>query len=314
MAESALKAQDGMVAESAGEPGQASAPGARLSRPSIMIVLVPFSIVLITFLFWYSTWFGRRPNDAEMAEYLTDTSVPHKTQHALSALADEMERGDPSARQWYPDVVKLAGNSEPGIREMAAWVMGEDNHNPEFHEVLKRLLGDSAVIVRWNAALGLVRFGDAAGEPELREMLRPFDLAAPAAGRIALRARPGDGLSPSDLVARISTGAGTIDVRSPIAGELDSFGPADGATVEAGQPLARIAPGTEQVWESLRALYLVGGPADLADLERYSQGVAGMPERVRTQARLTEGAIRGRSGSGAGNSASASGGQGAGAP
>lgn len=277
-------------------------------------MLVPFSIVLITFLFWYSTWFGRRPNDAEMAEYLTDTSVPHKTQHALSALAGEMEHRDPSARRWYPDLLKLAGNPEPGIRQMAAWVMGEENHDPEFHEALKRLLGDSAVIVRWNAALALVRFGDAAGEPQLLEMLRPFELGAPASGRIALRARPGDDLSPSDLVARISTGAGTIDVRSPIAGELASFSPSDGSSVEAGAPLVRIAPGTEQVWESLRALYLVGGPSDLADVERYSQGVAGMPERVRMQARLTEEAIRGRAASNAGSTGSGVGGQGFAAP
>lgn len=263
-------------------------------RPSILIVLVPFSIVLIIFLFWYSTWFGRRPNDAEMAEYLTNTSVPHKTQHALSALADEMERRDSSARRWYPDLLKLASSPEPGLRQMAAWVMGDDNQNPAFHEALKRLLGDSSVVVRWNAALALVRFGDAAGEPELLEMLKPLELAAPASGRITLKLRPGDDLSPSDLVVRIATSTRTVDVRSPIAGGLESFGASNDASVLAGQPLVRIAPGSEQVWEALRALYLVGGPADLGEVERYSQGVAGMPERVRMQARLTSEAIRGR--------------------
>jgi len=303
-----LKARADFAAEPPTGHGPVSAVVARSSRPSILIVLVPFSIVLITFLFWYSTWFGRRPNDTEMAEYLTDTSVPHKTQHALSALADEIERGDPSVRRWYPDLVKLAASPEPGIRQMAAWVMGEDNHNPEFHDILKHLLGDSAVIVRWNAALALVRFGDPAGEPELREMLRPFELAAPASGQIALRARPGDDLNPSDLVARIFARTGTIEVRSPIAGELESFGLADGASVDAGQTVAQIAPSTEQVWESLRALYLIGGPADLSDVERYSQGVTATPERVRTQAKLTEEAILRRAGSKAGNSAPRGGG------
>ena len=263
-------------------------------RPSLLIVLVPFSIVLIIFLFWYSTWFGRRPNDAEMAEYLTDTSVPHKTQHALSVLADEMERHDPAARRWYPDLLKLASSRESGLRQMAAWVMGDDNQNPAFHQALKRLLGDSSVVVRWNAALALVRFGDAAGKPELLEMLRPLELAAPASGRITWKARPGDDLSPSDLVARVATGTRTVDVRSPIAGSLEVFRTSDDASVEAGQPLVRIAPGSDQVWEALRALYLVGGPADLGDVESYSQGVGGMPERVRVQARLTAEAIRGR--------------------
>ena len=278
-------------------PSQSAARASRSSRPSIIIVLVPFSIVLITFLFWYSTWFGRRPNDVEMAEYLTDTSVPHKTQHALSSLADEMERGDPSATRWYPDLLKLASSPEPGIRQMAAWVMGEDNRNAEFHEALKRLLRDPAVVVRWNAALALVRFGDATGEPQLVEMLRPLELGAPASGRVNLKARQGDDLSPSDLVARIASRTASVDIRSPIAGQLETFNLPDGSSITSGQPLMRISPGTDQVWDALRALFLVGRPADLADVERYAQGVAGMPERVRTQARLTAEAIRSRAAS-----------------
>jgi len=48
------------------------------------------------------------------------------------------------------------------------------------------------------------------------------------------------------------------------------------------------------VWEALRALYLVGQPDDLADVDRYASGVAGMPERVGQQAALTAQAIRER--------------------
>src|SRR5215471_731644 len=48
------------------------------------IVVVPALLVLVTFLFWYQTWFGRRLGHDDLAKYLSDTSAPHKTQHALA--------------------------------------------------------------------------------------------------------------------------------------------------------------------------------------------------------------------------------------
>ena len=69
------------------------------------IVVVPVLLVLVTFLFWYQTWWGRRLSLEDMRQCLSDTSAPHKTQHALSQLAEQMARGDPAARQWYPQVL-----------------------------------------------------------------------------------------------------------------------------------------------------------------------------------------------------------------
>jgi hypothetical protein len=264
-------------------------------RPNVIIVLIPLLVVLITFLFWYATWFGRRLSDAEMSEYLSDTSVPHKTQHALAVLAGEIQRGDPSARRWYPDLLKLTASPEPELRQMSAWVMGQDNQNPEFHRALRSLLGDPAVMVRGNAALALVRYGDSSGEPELVRLLRPYELPAPASGKLSVKVKPGDDLNPGSLLAKITTGSGTLDVRSPLSGRLDKLVVPDGATVAAGQTLAVLAPGADQVWEALRALYLVGRPADLSEVERYATGAPGMPQRVRVQAQLAEQAIRTRS-------------------
>src|SRR5215471_21307160 len=93
------------------------------------IVVVPVLLVLVTFLFWYQTWWGRRLREEDMRQCLSDTSAPHKTQHALSQLAQQMARGDPAARQWYPLVLKLAENKEGQLRLMAAWVMGQDNQS-----------------------------------------------------------------------------------------------------------------------------------------------------------------------------------------
>ena len=61
-----------------------------------------------------------------------------------------------------------------------------------------------------------------------------------------------------------------------------------------GQEVAVIAPDTEQVWEALRALYLVGQLEDLPAVTAYERDLPDVPERVREQAVLTEKAIRER--------------------
>ena len=270
-----------------------SAPAKR----NLAIAVVPVLLVLITFLFWYQTWFGRRLSDSEMTECLTETSAPHKTQHALAQLADRMTRGDATARRWYPQVIALAASKESGMRLMAAWVMGQDNKSPEFHAALRRLLDDPEPMVRGNAALALARFGDVSGRAQLQAMLRPFTLTAPQAGTLSFRQKEGDDVRNGGIVARIRTAdAKPVDVLSPIAGQVARRVAAEGAAVPAGGPLAILAPGEEQVWEALRALFLVGTPDDLEDVERFARGVPGLSDRVHQQASLTAAAIRRRAG------------------
>ena len=91
------------------------------SLRNTLIFIIPILVVLITFLFWYQTWFGRPLSEREMSQYLSDTSVPHKTQHALAQLSDRMARGDGMVRRWYPEIIALAQNKEPQLRSMAAW-------------------------------------------------------------------------------------------------------------------------------------------------------------------------------------------------
>lgn len=264
-------------------------------KRNLAIAIVPVLLVLITFLFWYQTWFGRRLSDSEMTECLTETSAPHKTQHALAQLADRITRGDATARRWYPQVMALAASKEAGMRLMAAWVMGQDNQSPEFHDALRKLLDDSEAMVRRNAALALARFGDASGRAELQAMLRPFTLTAPQAGTLSFRLKEDDPVSNGGIVARLQTGdPQPVDVLSPVAGTLERRIAADGATIAAGDPLAILSPGEEQVWESLRALYLVGTPDDLEDVERFVRQPTDLSDRVRQQAALTAAAIRQR--------------------
>jgi HEAT repeats len=268
-------------------------------RANLAVALIPVLVLLITFLFWYQTWFGRRLSASEMNQYLTDTSVPHKTQHALSQLADQIARHDPEALRWYPQILALAGDKEPEFRMMSAWVMGQDNQSVQFHEALRRLLDDSEPMVRRNAALGLVRFGDSSGERELRLMLEPFELAASAEGEIEYRLKESDEVERSIVVAQIETGsAKPLEVHSPVEGVFERRTISNGAQVTAGETIAVLSPSEPQVWESLRALYLVGGRDSLTDVERFERGVPGMSERVRQQAALTVQAIQKRVASG----------------
>ena len=231
-----------------------------------------------------------------MGQCLSDTSVPHKTQHALAQLSDRVARGDATAKRWYPEIVRLAGNKEPQLRSMAAWVMGQDSQCEAFHQSLRGLLDDPAPLVRSNAALGLARFGDAAGEPQLQAMLQPLTLDAPQSGTLKFRLREKDKVQSGDIVARISTanGAHPVDVVSPLAGTIARLAAKDGGHVGAGDAIAIIGPGDTQVFEALRALVLVGHAETLPEVDRFAAGVQGMPERVRQQAILTAQAIRQR--------------------
>lgn len=266
-------------------------------RANIAVIIVPILVVLITFLFWYQTWFGRRLSPAEMGQYLTDTSVPHKTEHALSQLADQIARGDSEARRWYPQIVSLASEKEPEFRLMSAWVMGQDNQSNDFHQALLKLLNDPEPMVRRNAALGLVRFGDASGRDELQRVLEPYTLTSTAAGKIEFRMKEKDEVQRNAVVARIDSGSDKpFEVRSPVEGILERRAVPDGAQVLPGGTIATLAPNEAQVWESLRALYLVGGKESLPDVDRFVRGVSGMSDRLRQQAALTAQAIRKREG------------------
>ncbi len=260
------------------------------------ILIVPVLLVVITFLFWYQTWFGRKLSDQEMMQYLTDTSVPHKTQHALAQLSDRIAAGDPSAKRWYPQLLALAASKESQFRLEAAWAMGQDNHSEDFHQALRKLVDDPAPMVRANAALGLVRFGDAAGEAELRAMLHPFTLGAPATGMIKFRMKEQDNVRNGTIIARIRPADSDqqVDVASPVGGVIEGFLVPQGGFVALGSGVAVITPDEVQVMESLRALYLVGQPEDLADVERFASGAPGMSDRVRLQAQETARAIRER--------------------
>src|SRR5438445_4111776 len=91
------------------------------TRNRLLLFLTAWLIVLMPFLFWWSTWFGRPLSDKQIGEYLNDEKHPRHIQHALVQLGDRMARHDNAAKYWYPDVVRLASHSVEEVRNTDAW-------------------------------------------------------------------------------------------------------------------------------------------------------------------------------------------------
>jgi hypothetical protein len=273
----------------------AASPRHRMStRNRVLFFVTAWLIVLMPFLFWWSTWFGRRLSDTQIREYFNDDKHPRHIQHALVQLGERMARQDPAAAQWYPQLLRLAAHPVEEVRNTDAWVMGQDTSATAFHETLLKMLQDSSMMVRGNAALSLVRFGDAAGRPQIVALLQPVTVFAPAAGRIIDIDKIGTSVRQGGLIAKLQDGARTTEIRTPIAGRIGALSVATGATVATGAEITLIDPSSEQVWEALRALYLVGQPDDLPAIRIYERNVSEIPDRLHEQALLTERAIEAR--------------------
>ncbi len=285
-------------------PAQSTSPPPAVGgRPSLILFILTLLFVLVPFLFWRATWFGRPLSDKDVERYLAEDAKPRHIQHSLSQIADRIMRrrlSPTEAKQWYPRVVVVSQHKLTEIRVMAAWVMGQDNASEEFHRALHRLLQDPEPLVRRNAALSLVRFGDASGQSELVMMLRPYTIRSPREGTFSIRLKEGDAVNPGTLLARLDAGTDqAFDLRSPLAGRIESELKKDGSRVAAGDEVVVLSPSPEQVWEALRALYFVGRPEDLPDVERFTRPASpgsntDIPDKVLEQAILTAKAIRSR--------------------
>ncbi|MFN7997227.1 MAG: hypothetical protein U0Q18_26665 [Bryobacteraceae bacterium] len=259
-------------------------------RAYLLITIFALLMVLFPFLFWYSTWFGRKLSNAEIDRYLADREKPRHAQHALVQVGERISRKDPGVSRWYPAVVRLASSPQLELRQTAAWIMGQDHGYAPFHDALLALLHDGQPMVRRNAALALSNFGDSAARGELLSMLRPYVIAAPVAGKVRYRLKLGEYVNPGTLVARI----GDFEVRAPLPGEVRDLDAKEGATVSPGDALVELAADKDHAWEALRALWAVGTKADLDEVQRYARGVPGMPEKVQEQAVLTARSIQSR--------------------
>ncbi len=274
------------------------------ARTRFLVYLTAWLIVLLPFLFWWNTWFGRRLSDQQITEYLQDEQHPRHIQHALVQIGERIARHDARAVRWYPELIRLSAHPVEEVRNTDAWVMGQDTAGAGFHDALLKMLQDPSPMVRGNAALSLVRFGDASGREQIAALLQPVRVLAPTAGRVIDTARAGTAIHQGGLIAKLQpatppggdspSGESPAEVRSPVSGRIHSISVATGASVTAGAEIATVDPGDEQVWEALRGLYLIGRAEDLPAIRPYERESREVPERVRQQALLTDKAIRAR--------------------
>ncbi len=261
-------------------------------RTRILFFVTAWAILAMPFLFWRSSWFGRPLSDAEINQYLHDDAKPRHIQHALVQIGERISRARQAgatpasaAAQWYPELVRLAQYRIEEIRNTDAWLMGQDPSRPEFHEALRKMLGDSSPNVRSNAALSLVSFGDASGHDQIVAMLKPAVVIAPSAGTVAQAAKAGDPIRSGTMLVRLQDATGnSTDVRSPITGNVKQIAVQRGQQVQPGTTLAVVDPGTDQAWEALRALFLIGTRDDLPLVKSFESRGAELGERIRQQA------------------------------
>lgn len=265
---------------------------------NLLAVGFVFLAILVPYLFWQQTWFGTALSDEEIRKNLDAAAKPRKIQHALVQLSERLTESGPAAvAAWYHDVGRLAGHPTPEVRMTVAWLMGQDPTAAEFRDPLTRLLQDADPLVRRNAALSLVAFGESGGREEVRGMLASRRILAPASGELLFRRSEGDSLRAGALLARIQVDAGTHqEVRAAVPGVVEERLAEEGTTVTAGQPLVSMAPEEDQVWEALRALYFIGEVRDLPLIQPFLSENPMLSDRIRQQAGFTIGAIRGRAG------------------
>ena len=241
------------------------------TRQRVIFLVVGWLIVMMPFLFWWNTWFGRNLNDQQLDAYLHDQNKPRHVQHALVQIGERMARHDGTVTRWYPQLITLSTHAVDEIRNTDAWVMGQDASSAGFH-----------------AALSLVRFGDASGRPQIVALLQPANVTAAQAGTVTDTSTAGTAIHQNGVVAKLNTSGSTLEVRSPIGGRLREIKVQSGRSVAAGEVVAVVDPDSEQVWEALRALYLIGQAEDLPAIRPYERELPDISDRVRQQATATD--------------------------
>src|SRR6202171_2374388 len=130
-------AQEDSSAKPAASPHHKMSP-----RNRALFFVTAWLIVLMPFLFWWNTWFGRQLPDKQISEYLQDEKHPRHIQHALVQLGERMGRNNSCVTRWYTEMMRLASLPVEEVRNPDAWVMEQNAPGPGFPDALLKMLQD----------------------------------------------------------------------------------------------------------------------------------------------------------------------------
>src|SRR6267143_6120931 len=98
-----------------------SSPHHKMSpRNRALFFLTAWLIVLMPFLFWWNTWFGRQLSDKQIEVYLNDDKHPRHIQHALVQLSERMRHAHAAVVGWHPQIIRLASSPVEEVRNTDA--------------------------------------------------------------------------------------------------------------------------------------------------------------------------------------------------
>ena len=247
-------------------PSASSPPRKRI--PNFVIILLVAASVALPVVFWRGTWFGTRLSDEQLSAYLADRAHPRKVQHALVEYTRRVERSDASLAEFDAALTGLVDHPREEVRSTLAWTLGWNTTGAGFQAALQTLLRDDQPLVRRNAALALSKYGDASARGVLRAMLVPYRVTTPHAGAVSDLPPKGRAIKAHTDLALIAGADGKVHkLKAPLNGKVFALAVANGDTVAAGDALCEIAPGQQDLWESLRALAIIGTTEDLPDIE-----------------------------------------------
>ena len=271
-------------------------PQASSLKPQALLLIlgVVLGTTLVVWFVWRMTWFGARLDDRTLIEHLAPDASPRDVQHAIHEVAARLEERQPGMERWVAPLVQASRRSEEPIRVMAAWAMQGDAAQPEFADRLREMLADPAPLVRRNAATSLARAPDDAARPVLREMLEPWTVTAPVAGRVSGLLGIDHVVRHGAKVAGIESQGREVAVLAPVPGRVLERMARDGDEVASGAPVLLLGPDPDHAMNAAKGLVFVGTREDVALLSLLASPRSAMPDRVQAQARAAIAAIEAR--------------------
>jgi pyruvate/2-oxoglutarate dehydrogenase complex dihydrolipoamide acyltransferase (E2) component len=124
-------------------------------------------------------------------------------------------------------------------------------------------------------------------------MLIPYPIRSPNSGSVFYLVSEGDWVNKGGIIANLNLNNIKTPIQSDASGWLQTKLLPEGSLTTAGETLILLKPNPKHVWESLRALYLLGGPEEL-EIVRSVLSESSFDQKIHQQAASTAKAIQKR--------------------